>query len=812
MNQEPSPSAPLEISTEAQAPEISPESISPESISLDPTASPFLDSPANTDNIDFPSTNTDHNDHKIEGTPVGIQRLKPFADQKKLLWGSAAAIALALFGGAVVLAPHGFNGFEPDQARWTKIFETERNQDSKVLPLALLPAAQRTDGLKAIAASNTPSLDRSRAKYLLAVDLLKKYEGGPAVRMLEGLERDYPLLAPYILLKRGRGYELSNEPLKAQQEWQKILANYADSPVVPEALYRLGAFDPKYWDQAMAQYPEYPATQNILRKKLAKKPNQLDLMRQLVKYDPTDPGSQGIRDQLVKDFAPQLQPADWEAIADGYWLRGDYKQANSAYTKAPASPQNFYRIARSLQKQPPVGDSQKRAAQAAYKNLIQTYPKTPEAAEALNNLVGLVPPVQALAYFEQLIANFPEEAPDALFAKGKLLTQLGRSQEASQVYKTLLKKYAKTNAAAQYRWQMAEKYQDQNDLLKAWQWAQPITTHNPDSPLAPKATFWVGKWADQLGRAKDAKAAFAHLFAHYPQSYYAWRAAVLLGWNVGDFNNLRFQSPDIIVPKARPIPPAGSALFQELYQLGQDTEAIALFRSETAKVKDLDVNQQFTQALLHLAQGENLKGINQVWNLKKQVEPENKRQWQALRNNSSYWQALFPIPYDDLIVKWSRDRQLNPLLVTSLIRQESRFEPKIQSPVGATGLMQVMPATAKFVAGQIDLPQYSLTSPNDSINLGTWYLDHTHREYNNNSLLAIASYNAGPGAVSKWRQQYQTTDPDLFVQKIPYPETQGYVETVFGNYWNYLRIYNPEFAQKLAKYTGNPSLVTAPNP
>jgi soluble lytic murein transglycosylase len=286
----------------------------------------------------------------------------------------------------------------------------------------------------------------------------------------------------------------------------------------------------------------------------------------------------------------------------------------------------------------------------------------------------------------------------------------------------------------------------------------------------------------------------------------------LLGWNVGDFNNLRFQSPDIIVPKARPIPPAGSALFQELYQLGQDTEAIALFRSETAKVKDLDVNQQFTQALLYLAQGENLKGINQVWNLKKQDEPENQRQWQALRNNPSYWQALFPIPYDDLIVKWSRDRQLNPLLVTSLIRQESRFEPKIQSPVGATGLMQVMPATAKFVAGQIDLPQYSLTSPNDSINLGTWYLDHTHREYNNNSLLAIASYNAGPGAVSKWRQQYQTTDPDLFVQKIPYAETQGYVETVFGNYWNYLRIYNPEFAQKLAKYTGNPSLVTAPNP
>lgn len=739
--------------------------------------------------------------------------LKQFEDKKKLLWGSAAAIALVMFGSAVVFVPQWLNSWEQrDQTRWTKLFETERQKESQVLPLALIPAAQRADKLTAIANSNIPSLDRSRARYLLAVDLLKKYEGGPAVKMLDELEQDYPLMTPYILLKRGRGYELSNEPLKAQQEWQRILVDFPDSPVVPEVLYRLGAYDPKYWDQAIAQYPEYPATHNILRKKLAKNPNQLDLMRQLVKTDPQDPGSQAVRDKLVKNFAPQLKPEDWDAIAKGYWLRGDYKKAGLAYTKAPTTPQTLYRIARSLQKQPPTGDRNKQAAQTAYQKLIQAYPTAPETAEALNHLVDLVPPPKALTYLEQLIAKFPKEAPDALLDKGKLLTKLGRSSEASQAYRTLLQKYPKSDAAADYRWRRAEKYHDQGDLLNAWKWAQPITTNNPDSPLAPRATFWVGKWADQLGHKKEAKAAFNHLFAHYPQSYYAWRAAVLLGWDVGDFNNLRFQSPDIVAPNTRPIPPAGSPLFQELFQLGQDTDAIALFQSETAKTEALDVNQQFTEALLHLAQGENLKGINQVWSLKKQTEPENQRQWQALRNNPSYWHALFPIPYDDLIIKWSKERQLNPLLVTSLIRQESRFEPQIQSPVGATGLMQVMPDTAKMVAGQVKLPKYSLTNPNDSINLGTWYLDHTHREYSNNSLLAIASYNAGPGAVAKWRRQYPTADPDLFVEKIPYKETQGYVETVFGNYWNYLRIYNPEFAQKLAKYTGQPNLVTDPVP
>jgi soluble lytic murein transglycosylase len=114
--------------------------------------------------------------------------------------------------------------------------------------------------------------------------------------------------------------------------------------------------------------------------------------------------------------------------------------------------------------------------------------------------------------------------------------------------------------------------------------------------------------------------------------------------------------------------------------------------------------------------------------------------------------------------------------------------------------MQVMPGTGSWIAKKIDLEQYNLENPNDNIKLGTWFLDYTHGEYNNNSLLAVASYNAGPGNVSKWVTKYGFTDPDAFIELIPFPETKGYVESVFGNYWNYLRLYNPEISQMLAKY------------
>jgi soluble lytic murein transglycosylase len=174
-----------------------------------------------------------------------------------------------------------------------------------------------------------------------------------------------------------------------------------------------------------------------------------------------------------------------------------------------------------------------------------------------------------------------------------------------------------------------------------------------------------------------------------------------------------------------------------------------------------------------------------------------------LSQQVSYWQARYPFLYRQEIKKWSAKRELNPLLVVGLMRQESMFEPKIRSVVGATGLMQIMPTTGEWIAPQIQLDSktINLEDPNENINLGTWYLDYTHRRYNNNSMLAIASYNAGPGNVAKWLQTIGKDDPDDFVEDIPFNETRNYVRQVFGNYWNYLRLYNPEISAKVARYS-----------
>ncbi|MER3589703.1 MAG: tail length tape measure protein, partial [Mastigocladus sp. ERB_26_1] len=151
------------------------------------------------------------------------------------------------------------------------------------------------------------------------------------------------------------------------------------------------------------------------------------------------------------------------------------------------------------------------------------------------------------------------------------------------------------------------------------------------------------------------------------------------------------------------------------YLLGQDRDAWLQWQAEFHNKAQPTVAEQFTEGLMLLTQGENLLGIDKISKLEDREKPEEKAEYEALSKQITYWQARYPFPYLKEIEYWSRQRQLNPLLVTALIRQESRFQPKIKSVANATGLMQVLPDTAKWIAPQIkeDSKKINLEDPND---------------------------------------------------------------------------------------------------
>lgn len=673
---------------------------------------------------------------------------------------------------------------------------------SPVLALALQEPQQRAQQLAALA-QGRPSPDQYRARYLLAVDLINQNAGGQALPLLADLEADYPPLAPQVLVKRGQAQKAAGQSDAAIATWQTVVSNHGDTAAAGEALYQLGQTQPAAWDQLLADFPAHPRSVEVAYKRLVETPDRPDakaLLLLMTRYGIEHPEMVALVDRLVADHGGELTPEDWQAVGFAYWERQVYLGAGKAYGQAPASPQTLYRAARGLQ----IG-GERAAAIAGYQRLMATFPEAPETAEGMLKLSFLVDETTALGLLDQVVATFPDRAGEALLEKMDLLTDLDSPDAAAQTRTTLFTTHSQSEAAADLRFRYARQAGQAGDWTGAIAWAEQIVDQNPDSDVAAEATFWAGKWQLRAGQSAAAQAHFERVLRDYPESYFAWRSAVALGWEVGDFQTVRSLQPAVVLPSQRQPLPAGSETVQELYQLGQEQDAWAAWQTEFRDRETPTVEAQFTDGVLRLGVGDNLDGIYMVSSLAWRDDPADQAAYADLQQHPAYGQALYPFPFATAIARWAAQRQLNPLLVTALIRQESRFEPTIRSVVGAAGLMQVMPSTADWIQSQTDITITSLDNPEDNLNLGTWYLDYTHREYDNNSLYAVASYNAGPGNVADWIDRDNYRDADDFVDRIPFPETKDYVKSVFGGYWNYLRLYNPDIAQRLTRHRANAS-------
>ncbi len=171
-------------------------------------------------------------------------------------------------------------------------------------------------------------------------------------------------------------------------------------------------------------------------------------------------------------------------------------------------------------------------------------------------------------------------------------------------------------------------------------------------------------------------------------------------------------------------------------------------------------------------------------------------------DGAPYAAALYPLPH------WKpRDGfALDRALVFAVMRQESRFDPRLVSSAGATGLMQILPSTAQHVRernadiGSDDASRDALFDPSRNMELGQRYLSELlgMPDIDGNLFLAAAAYNAGPGNLARWRRDLSDiTDPLLFIESLSFGETRDYVEKVMANFW----IYRLRLGQETASLT-----------
>lgn len=140
----------------------------------------------------------------------------------------------------------------------------------------------------------------------------------------------------------------------------------------------------------------------------------------------------------------------------------------------------------------------------------------------------------------------------------------------------------------------------------------------------------------------------------------------------------------------------------------------------------------------------------------------------------------FPLKYEKEILKYSREYDLDPSLVASIINTESSFKEDIVSKQGAIGLMQIMPQTAKYISnlmGENEFKTEMLFDPEKNINYGCYYLKYLFARFENEKV-SLSAYNAGEGNVSKWLKDEKYSDDGITLKSMPYYETLNYVEKI----------------------------------
>ena len=147
----------------------------------------------------------------------------------------------------------------------------------------------------------------------------------------------------------------------------------------------------------------------------------------------------------------------------------------------------------------------------------------------------------------------------------------------------------------------------------------------------------------------------------------------------------------------------------------------------------------------------------------------------------------YPMKYRDHIVEYSKQNGLDPFLMMGLIHQESFYDPKAKSAVGALGLMQLMPSTGKELAARLGTSP-NLTDAKTNLRLGTAHFKMLVNLFGGNTELAVAAYNAGQGRVAQWRRTLPHP-MDEFLEAIPFRETRTYVKHVVMLASAYRRMY-----------------------
>jgi soluble lytic murein transglycosylase len=385
--------------------------------------------------------------------------------------------------------------------------------------------------------------------------------------------------------------------------------------------------------------------------------------------------------------------------------------------------------------------------------------------------------------YRQLAGRFPtsSDAAEARYAIGRIQQEAGHYDDAFETYDRLARELPRASVASEARWRAGWVRYLAGDLPGAASYFGRIVDDGPSS-IHAAAEYWAARIRALL-QDPSAEDALGTLAQDHPATYYAALAAERLGHVVPD------ATPNVVAPPLPVFPDELAGDHAARARVLADLGLLGLARREVDAIGDdaprLLVAQAYSAVRAPGAALLSARGAGP------DADDATRR-------------FLYPLGFWPVVEREALGRGLDPLLVVSLIRQESLFIPDAVSPADAHGLMQLLPRTARDVAADAGLSSAdarALHAVTTNVRLGTTLLRRLLDRYGGSSAKALAAYNAGEDAVAKWERRYGPRPDDEFTELISYRETRDYVKLVLQNLQVYRQLYA---ASPFATSAGNP--------
>lgn len=632
-----------------------------------------------------------------------------------------------------------------------------------------------------------------RKTYQNARELQEQKKYQEAFDLYSTIDQKYQILYDLVLFNRSEVAKQIPDEASVIKDLKELIDKYPDSPVVDLATYSLGQAYVrikddknaiKYFEQTVTKFPnsKYAIAANYYLGELyAKEPNStqkvINHFELYLKEAPDGKFAVNCADAIVKLKPSNLSDADKELVGIAYYNGGNYNKAIK-YLSTVFNDKTWYSLGKSYQL-----TAQQQKAMDTFSKALNSFSglcpdEVDNAIKAIALMKGNTP--EAWQYCEKV---FPSHADVAIYFQAKRLY----NTQAVSLYKKIVDSFPDSQYAPESSWVVFWDMFNNKKYKEAIAQGKKHIKKYSDSASSTRIVYWVGKSYERLGEKDNAITIYQRMQNHYLADYYAYRAKSRLAelkhskpdkqWQTvpsGYAYNNEWSAPVPIEYKE--IASMYGAKIAELLYLG-DMNTVALLLDENIDPR-LDSYFKFNDGLAS-------RSIVVL-------RDDQKNSLKKTPGNDKAWELLYPLHFSTLVKTNAAKNNLDPLLVQALTREESYFNPQAVSSSNAKGLMQLMPATAQSVAEWEKLNNFSqldLFKPEVNLRLGSRYLKYTHDRFNGNSMLAVASYNGGPGNVNKWVNTLPNSDWDQFVENIPLDETREYVRKVFRSYWAYKDIY-----------------------